>query len=197
MIARRTRDLTSSREIAAALIAATAMMYFRLIALAAVFDIAIAIRLAPLFVMLGAATSGVALVFSRTAAAAAPNPAVSAALQRNPLELNSAGLFALMLVIMSVATHFAVEIGPETGLNSLAFVSGLYDIDPFVVSLLQTHAAIAPSRVAQAIILATAANNLLKAVYTTIFAERGAAIRAASVLLVLAGVSAAYITLAN
>ncbi|HSQ02753.1 MAG TPA: DUF4010 domain-containing protein, partial [Burkholderiales bacterium] len=55
VIARRSRDLAgSSRETAAALVAATAMMYFRLIMLVAIFDLSVALKIAPLFVVLGA-----------------------------------------------------------------------------------------------------------------------------------------------
>ncbi len=199
VIARRSRDfgVERAREIAAALIAATAMMYFRLIVLVSVFDIDVAWRLAPLFVALGGATAALAYRMARDISGASPAAPLEAALQRNPLELSAAALFALLLVLMAIATHFALKIAPALGLNTLAFAAGLYDIDPFVISLLQSDSPITRSQVVEGIIIATAANNLLKAAYASFAAQRAAALPAAATLVFLSAASyfwAAFLT---
>ena len=194
VIARRTRNLEDSgHEIAAALIAATAMMYFRLVVLVAVFDPGNAMRLAVPFLALGALTLLAAYVTLRCAPDTARAPAIQAGLQSNPLEINAAAIFALMLVVMAIATQLALEYTSVTGLHGLAFASGLYDIDPFVVSLLQSRLPIQHSDTVGAIIIATGANNLLKAGYAGVFAQRPAALRAGAVLVVLALLSFGYV----
>jgi uncharacterized membrane protein (DUF4010 family) len=194
VIARRSRHLASSSpEIAAGLIAATAMMYFRLTVLVAIFDINVALNIAPLFLVLALATAVLAYIMAQDSPGATPATPLEASLQRNPLELTAAALFAALLIVMAIATHFALEIAPGIGLNTLATAAGLYDIDPFVISLLQTHTPIARAHIVDAIVLATAANNVLKAACTGFLAPRAAAVRAVTVLLILAAVSYAYV----
>jgi len=51
----------------------------------------------------------------------------------------------------------------------LSFVVGFSDITPFVVSLLQGNFGIGDRQIVQAVIIASASNNVLKMVYTYVF----------------------------
>ncbi len=54
----------------------------------------------------------------------------------------------------------------------LSFVVGFSDITPFVVSLLQGNFGIGDRQIVQAVIIASASNNVLKMVYTYVFGSR-------------------------
>jgi len=54
----------------------------------------------------------------------------------------------------------------------LSFVVGFSDITPFVVSLLQGNFGIGYRQIVQAVIIASASNNVLKMVYTYVFGSR-------------------------
>ena len=192
VIARRTREHPVGREIAGALTAATATMYLRMTVLVAVFDTTAALRIAPLFVALAAVTTLIAVLLSRGGASAGARP-FHAAAQRNPLELHTALVFATVLVVMAMATQFALRTWPDMGLHGLAALAGVTEIEPFVVSLLQMQVPIDPARIVDALVIATGTNNLLKAAYVALLAKREAASMAAPVLLALAAVSALYV----
>jgi uncharacterized membrane protein (DUF4010 family) len=57
----------------------------------------------------------------------------------------------------------------------LSFLVGASDIVPFIVSILQGNLGITQPQVLQAILVATASNNLMKAVYAYLFGNRRAA----------------------
>ncbi len=95
-------------EVAAALVAPSEMMYVRVVGLVAIFDRNVALRVAPLFLLLAAVTAAVAYLMWRRVPHTVHAAPVQTASQRNPLELNSAALFAIVLVVMAVATHYAM-----------------------------------------------------------------------------------------
>ena len=68
---------------------------------------------------------------------------------------------------MLVLTRFtATEFG-TSGLKVLSFVTGLTDIDPFVLSLLNgAYAKLAPSDLTGALLIAAGSNGFLKGIYT-------------------------------
>jgi len=195
VIARRTRDTGAPLEVSAALIAPSGMMYLRMIGLVAIFDRSVALRVAPLFLALSALTVLVAWLMWRRvpviARAAAPEPTS----QRNPLELSSAALFAVLLVAMAVAARYAMDTWPGMGLHTLALIAGLTDIEPFVLSLLQMSVPVPPAQIVEVLVIATAANNLLKALCALVFARRDARLRAAAVLVGVAVLSLGYLAL--
>ena len=74
----------------------------------------------------------------------------------------------------------------DLGLRMLSFVVGFSDITPFVVSVLQGNLGIGDAQILQAIIIASASNNLLKTAYTYMFGSRRTANLAAPGMLGLA-----------
>lgn len=117
-------------------------------------------------------------------------------LRRNPLELNSALLFALMFVVVSVATKYTLLHFKDLGLRMLSFLVGCSDITPFVVSLLQGDLGLGSPQILQAIVIASASNNLVKLLYTYAFGTRRTANLTAAALGALAGLSLVYVVLA-
>ncbi len=169
----------------AGIILATGVMYLRLLAVVAVFDLALAARLGPALLVLSLAGLLMAGVQYRRA-----HGQVSAArgtTPRNPLEISTAAIFAVLFVVISIATVWVRAHFGALGLDALALVVGFTDIDPFVLSLAQGSTGAMPVATAMAAILfATASNNILKAIYTISFAGWRASLPAAGALIALA-----------
>ena len=121
-----------------------------------------------------------------------PGEAEEPALRKNPLELNSAFFFAFMFVAVSLATKYALSLYQGMGLRMLSFVVGCSDITPFVASVLQGNLGIGTVHVLQAIVIASASNNLLKVAYTYLFGTRRTANLAARGMVTLAVLSVIY-----
>jgi uncharacterized membrane protein (DUF4010 family) len=175
----------------AGIMLATSVMYLRILAIIAVFDWQIAQTLAPVMVALFALGAGLAALQYRLArgkgASTSPAP-------RNPLELTAAIVFAVLFVVISIATQWARSKFGAAGVDTLAAVVGFTDIDPFVLSIAQGGTGAMPAMTAAtAILIAIASNNVLKAVYAVAFAGWRASINAAVVLVALgfAGIAAA------
>jgi uncharacterized membrane protein (DUF4010 family) len=178
----------------AGMMLATAVMYLRILAIIAVFDPNLARGLAPAMVALCLVGLAIAAWHYRRARGA--SPAATAAPPRNPLEITAAAVFAVLFVVISVATEFARSHFGAAGVDTLAAVVGFTDIDPFVLSLAQGGTGAMPvAAAATAILIAIASNNVLKAAYAVIFAGWRASLHAAVVLVALAvaGIAAAFL----
>ena len=173
MLARRAKEAgRPSGELQAAMVLATALMYFRLAVVIALFNLPLARALAmPLAALCLLALLATLLCRWLARDGRAPTVAAPAPAPRNPLELSAACLFAAVFVIVSVATGWThTQFGHE-GVFWLAAVVGVSDIDPFVLSLAQGggNGLLVGDEVA-AILIATSSNNLLKAAYALGFA---------------------------
>lgn len=179
-----------STDPAAAIVLATGVMYVRLLPMVAIFNISVCLSLLPGFLGL-AAVAGIAAFFLHRG-----HPPVRdlphSDYPQNPLELNSALLFALLFVLIAAATHFILGHYAHQGLQWMAFFAGLASIDPFVLLLLEGDFPTAQPAIVQAIITATASNNLLKAAYTLALGERHTGRVAGAALAILAGLTLAY-----
>jgi uncharacterized membrane protein (DUF4010 family) len=192
VLARTARAQPASSALAqAGIMLASSVMYLRILAIIAVFDWTLAQRLAPVMVALFLVGAIVAMLHyrgarNRSAAATSETP-------RNPLEITAAALFALLFVVISIATEWARAHFGTAGVDTLAAVVGFTDIDPFVLSIAQGGSGSMPvSAAATAILIAIASNNVLKASYAVVFAGWRASINAIVVLVALglAGVAA-------
>ena len=166
VLARKAKAGGDNPVIDAAIIAATSMMYLRLLVVALVFNFSVARSLALPFLVLAAAGMLVAIIFMQRGA---KNTATSDFVDKNPLELGTAFLFAGLFVLMMFVTHFVIGQYGNGGLQVLSFVVGFTDIDPFILSLLTGKYTVAQTELVTAIMIAAGSNNLLKAVYAVWF----------------------------
>jgi uncharacterized membrane protein (DUF4010 family) len=170
----------------AGIIIATALMYPRVLVVIAVFDLPLALVLAPRVLAL-AALGLVLAAWQYRRAGAAPAQAPAEIKPRNPLEFGAAALFAALFIVISIASSWVKARFGATGIDVLAAIVGVTDIDPFVLSLAQGVAAPLPAAgAAAAVLIATASNNLLKAGYAAAFAGLRPSLPAAGSLVVLA-----------
>jgi uncharacterized membrane protein (DUF4010 family) len=151
------------------IVLATAIMYLRLLAIIAVFDRPLALVLAPSLVGLSALGGlGGVLLYRRGDADARPQ---GAGRLDNPLELTAALTFALLFVAVSLLSRWVRDAYGAGGIDLLAAIVGVADIDPFVLSIAEGGSSPLPvPAAAVAVLIAASSNNLLKAGYTIGFA---------------------------
>ncbi len=200
VLARQARsDAAAARHAQAGITLATAIMYLRILAVVAVFNLALARALAlPLGALALAGFAICALQYFLIKPTAPDAAKVQAAapprVNRNPLELGAAAIFAVLFIVTSLVSTWATAEFGVGGIYSLAAIVGISDIDPFVLNLAQGGTSgVPPAAVAAAILIAASSNNVLKAAYAAVFAggRATAASAAALVLLAAAGLAAA------
>jgi len=191
VFAKRVRESgKASADLSAGMLAATAVMYLRLGAVIAIFDLRLAIALAP--AMLALAALGAFLSVYEWRHRAGAN---LAATPKNPLQLQTAVTFALLLVVISIVTAWVRASFGAKGILALSAVVGVTDIDPFILNLAQGGVTGMPDTLlSAAVLIAAASNNVAKAGYAVGFG--GAAARRPALLLLLlalAGIAAAAV----
>jgi uncharacterized membrane protein (DUF4010 family) len=184
------------RQAQAGITLATGIMYLRIAAVVAIFNLALARVLA--LPLLGLAVVGFGLCALQywwlspaakdTESPAAMLPSTSA----NPLELGAAAIFAALFIAVSMASSFATTQFGTTGIYALAAIIGVSDIDPFVLNLAQGGATgVTNTALAAAILIAASSNNMLKAFYAISFAGVRTAGGSAAALVFLAALGVA------
>jgi uncharacterized membrane protein (DUF4010 family) len=187
VLAKRLREAGApTSDLAAGIIAATAMMYVRLGIVIAIFNRAFALTLAP--ALAGLFALGAAMAFHQWRRAEAsevdrgPAPAPP-----NPLQITTAGVFAALFIVISLLSAWVGASFGQAGILTLAAIVGASDIDPFVLNIAQGGvAAMSNATLAAAVLIAASSNNVMKAIYAVGFGGAPAR-RPAIMLLVLAG----------
>jgi uncharacterized membrane protein (DUF4010 family) len=106
---------------------------------------------------------------------------------KNPLELLTAFLFAALFLAMLVITQLALTYLGRAGVNTLAAIMGVSDVDPFIMGLTQAAGTLTPLKVAAgAVVIAAASNNVVKGIYAYSLADRKTGVQALAMLLGLA-----------
>ncbi|HWF04950.1 MAG TPA: DUF4010 domain-containing protein, partial [Candidatus Angelobacter sp.] len=150
------------------------VMYFRFLVLIGLFNLQLMMRLLLAFVILGAIGCVAGLLWS--ALADAPGKTETAYLTKNPLELTSAFSLALVFVILLIATNYALIHLGRTGIFSLAVLSGVAPVDPFILGLTQSAGKeTSLDLAAAAVVVAAAANNFAKAFIAYALADKATA----------------------
>ncbi|HEV2214130.1 MAG TPA: MgtC/SapB family protein, partial [Terracidiphilus sp.] len=191
VLARRSAKEEHPHLFSGSILIASGVMYLRLIILLALFNRALMVRLAAPFAALTLMSVLVGWLWTRRA-----DPSAQAVQHtdepKNPLDLLTAFLFAGLFLVMLVATHLAVTYLGSAGLNSLAAVMGVSDVDPFIMGLTQSAGTLTPLNVAAvAILIAAASNNVVKGIYAYSLADRKTGRESLAFLLGLAVISLA------
>jgi uncharacterized membrane protein (DUF4010 family) len=165
---------------------ATGVMYLRILAIVAVFNLTLARHLAiPLLGLSGGALLICALQYRLRRPL--PKEPERVAVSQNPLELGVATIFAVLFVLTSLLSTWVAGAFGLAGVYSLAAIIGVTDIDPFVLNLAQGGTSGVPDgAIAAAILVAASSNNLLKAVYAVSFGGGRATAPSAAALVALA-----------
>ena len=106
---------------------------------------------------------------------------------KNPLDLLTAFFFAGLFLVMLVATQLAVTYLGRAGIDTLAAIMGVSDVDPFIMGLTQAAGTLTPVTVAAAAVaIAASSNNLVKGIYAYSLADRKTGIQSLVMLVALA-----------
>ncbi len=166
VLSKKAENMADSNMLTSAIIAATSMMYLRIILVALFFNSEIAELLA--IPLLTFAISALAAAFIFYKKGIKVKHVIEKA-DSNPLELGTAFIFAALFVIMISLTHFVTQKYGSEGLQLLSFIVGLTDIDPFILSLLTGEYSVSKNDIVSAIIIASGSNNILKSFYALWF----------------------------
>ena len=186
VIARRAARENHPHLFAGSILIASGVMYLRLIALLALFNRRLMELLALPFLALALLAVLAGWLWTRRADPGAQS------IQRefepnNPLELLAAFSFAGLFLAMLVITQLAVTYLGKAGVNTLAAVMGVTDVDPFIMGMTQAAGALTPLKVAAvAVAIAASSNNLVKGIYAYSVADRKTGLQSLALLAALA-----------
>ena len=186
VMAKRSAREQSPHLFAGSIVIASGVMYLRLTALISLFNRQLISLLAVPFLVLAAVAIAVGWLWSRRPERIAQT--INREFEpKNPLELLTAFLFAALFLTMLIATQLAVTYLGKAGVNTLAAIMGVTDVDPFIMGMTQAAGSLTPLKIAAAAVcIAAASNNLAKGIYAYSLADRKTGIQALAFLAVLA-----------
>lgn len=161
-------------EYVAAMLMAVSMMYLRFLILIPVFSVEIFLSVYPYLLIMSCVSIIIAWVIHKKTdfTELTKDTEDDGEEGNNPLEFKVALIFALLFVVFTVVTHYTFSYAGTEGLNILSFVSGLSDVTPFVLTLLQGTGSLAVSMAVACTLQAIVSNNLMKMCYALFFSGR-------------------------
>jgi uncharacterized membrane protein (DUF4010 family) len=173
ILARKSSEKKAApHQYAAAIIFATSMMYLRIFIIFMIFSKAIATMLLPYFAVMIIVTLGIGYFIYTRKIKDKKDTTITVDAHRNPLEFKVAILFAFIYIAFTFLTQFTLNKYGTGGLRVLSFISGLSDIDPFLLNLVQNKYEITSIAIAFAASHAIISNNILKAIYTYTLSDK-------------------------
>lgn len=171
---------------AGGILIASGMMYLRLVALIALFNRNLVVLLAPALLILSGL--GIATGWFWSSRPDARASEVKREFQpKNPLELLAAFFFAFLFLVLLVATQLAVKYLGRAGVDALAAIMGVTDVDPFILGMTQAAGTLTPLKLAAAaVLIAAASNNAVKGIYAYSLADRKTGVQSLCLLFSLA-----------
>jgi uncharacterized membrane protein (DUF4010 family) len=161
-------------EYVAAMLMAVSMMYLRFLILIPVFSVEIFLSVYPYLLIMSFVSAIIAWIIHKKTdfTELTKDTEDDGEEGNNPLEFKVALIFALLFVVFTVVTHYTFSYAGTEGLNILSFVSGLSDVTPFVLTLLQGTGSLAVSMAVACTLQAIVSNNLMKMCYALFFSGR-------------------------
>jgi Predicted membrane protein len=161
-------------EYVAAMLMAVSMMYLRFLILIPVFSVEIFLSVYPYLLIMSFVSVIIAWIIHKKTdfTELTKDTEDDGEESNNPLEFKVALIFALLFVVFTVVTHYTFSYAGAEGLNILSFVSGLSDVTPFVLTLLQGTGSLAVSMAVACTLQAIVSNNLMKMCYALFFSGR-------------------------
>lgn len=186
VMAKRARQEKEPHLFSGGILVASGVMYLRLAVLLALFNRGLMSLLDLTFVVLAVVAIAAGWLWSRRADASTQE--VKREFEpSNPLELGAAFLFAALFLAMLVATQLAVTYLGRTGVNTLAAVMGVTDVDPFIMGMTQAAGTVTAVKVAAAaVLIAASSNNVIKGIYAYSLADRKTGVQSLILLVALA-----------
>lgn len=173
VLARKSRNALpqEATEYVAAMLLSVSMMFLRFMVLILIFSRSIFISIYPFLLIMAVVAAAVAwFIHTRTRHQTGTEAITDNDDSSNPLEFKVALIFAGLFIIFTVLTHYTLIYAGTEGLNLLSFVSGLSDITPFILNLLQGTGSIAATVVMACTMQAIISNIVVNMCYALFFA---------------------------
>jgi uncharacterized membrane protein (DUF4010 family) len=168
---------------------ASAMMYFRMTVLLMLFNRTLLHMLAVPLLVLGCVAGITGWLWSHLQRQKSAETGGEVQ-PRNPLELRSAIVFAVLFLAVLVISRLVMIHFGNTGIYGLASLTGLIDVDAFILGMTQSAGALTPGPLAaKGILIAIASNNLAKGFYAYAFADRKTGLQSLALLSGMAALS--------
>jgi uncharacterized membrane protein (DUF4010 family) len=186
VMARRAKLEQHPHLFAGGILIACGVMYVRLVILLALFNRQLMALVCIPFLAVAVLAVGGGWLWTRRADKSAQ--AVQREFEpKNPLDLVTALVFAALFLVMLVATQLAVTYMGRAGVNTLAAIMGVSDVDPFIMGLTQAAGTLTPLKVAAAAVaIAASSNNVVKGIYAFSLADRKTGIQSLIMLVAMA-----------
>lgn len=186
VLARRAARESRPHLFAGSILIASGVMYVRLAVLLAIFNRQLLLLLLLPFLVLASLAVGIGWLWTRRA-----DPSAQAVQREfepsNPLELLAAFFFAALFLVMLIATQLAVTYLGRAGVNILAAIMGVTDVDPFIMGMTQAAGTLTPLKVAAtAVLIAASSNNFVKGIYAYSLADRKTGVQSLALMTALA-----------
>lgn len=179
--------------LAAGIALANGIMAPRLLLIIAVINQPLAAKLAPGILLLGLIPLGAAIVIIRQLR---PPQNTSSLAMKNPLELNTALKYGLLLMVILVVVRGAEQWFGDAGVYSVAAISGLADVDAVSISLARSSQHTLGLQVASfGVLIAVFMNTMVKVCITWLIGGRALAQWCSGILLgsLVAGATAVWL----
>lgn len=179
VLARKSRDSHTGQatEYVAAMLLAVSMMFFRFLILISIFSKEIFTDIYPYLLIMAFVAAGVGWFVHSRHKRNGDIASVEEEDSSNPLEFKVALIFAVLFVVFTILTHYTLIYAGTSGLNLLSFVSGLSDITPFILNLLQSTGGVAASVITACCMQAIVSNILVNMCYALFFAGQRSKLR--------------------
>jgi uncharacterized membrane protein (DUF4010 family) len=167
----RTAQPNEISEYVAAMLLAVSMMFLRFLILILIFSKDVFSIVYPyLLIMAVAAAASAWLTYARDKhRQKAGQPTSEEDSSSNPLEFKVALIFAILFVVFTLLTHYTLLYAGTDGLNLLSFITGLSDITPFILNLLQGTGGVATLVIAACSMQAIISNIVVNMCYAIFF----------------------------
>ncbi len=175
ILARKCKQANASEvpEYISAMLVAVAVMYLRFLVLIFIFNHQVFTLIYPFLLMMSVAAAAIAFFIHWKYRHNGHTGSVEEqGDESNPLEFKVALIFAGLLVIFTLLTHYTVEYAGTEGLALLSVISGLSDITPFILNLLQGGSAFSATIIATCIFQAISSNVTVNMCYAFFFSGR-------------------------
>jgi len=196
ILARQSKSNPAESQTVPAILLATTMMYLRIFLVALFFNAQVAMVLLPWFACFIIISLIIVYIFLKTGQKQTVLTGSNALeKQSNPLEFKTAIVFGLLFIFFAIITGYVVKLYGTRGVNGLAFIVGVTDIDPFIINLFQQKPGFVTSVTAIAVINAVTSNNIIKMIYAIVLSDKLLRIRLIIGFgaLILAGVASSFL----
>ena len=173
VLARKGKQATGAEaeECVAAMLMAVSMMFLRFLVLIGIFSRETLMIIWPYMLVMSAVAFlvGIRIHMKNRQQLAKDVSSRNDTDSSNPLEFKVALIFAVLFVVFTLVTHYTLVYAGNSGLHVLSFISGLSDITPFILNLLESTDSITVGVVAACSMQAIISNICVNMCYALFF----------------------------